>query len=299
MAKLTVTNGISLKGYAAAELVAPIVFGGKTLAGNYITLVEGSKNKFVVPVMSNTGLVTDDSCDYSDAGTTDLNYKQFTLEKFKVNKTICFDVLEPTTNMNRGALNTELPFEQQILQAIAAEAQDKVDYDIWNGVTANAGEFDGLLTQATAGGSGALAVGSPVALTASNILAKIQATLALLPGRVRRDHANVKIFISQDDEIAFQAALSALGFRPDYGVNNQPDYKYLGYEVVTTQMPTGKIIVTSTKNIFFGTDSQDDMNEAKLIDMRDTTGDDAVRIIMRWMGAVGVARMAELAVYSA
>ena len=69
-----------------------------------------------------------------------------------------------------------------------------------------------------------------------------------------------------------------------------------GFEVIPTEMSRNKIIFGDPRNLVLGYDTYDSHLEYKIIDMRDTTGDNMFRVLAISNIAVGIL-MPELFVY--
>lgn len=72
----------------------------------------------------------------------------------------------------------------------------------------------------------------------------------------------------------------------------------MGYEVVPTMLSKNKVVFGPVRNLVLGYDTFDSHIEYKLIDMRETTGDNMFRVIALSNIAVGII-MPELFVYGA
>ena len=72
----------------------------------------------------------------------------------------------------------------------------------------------------------------------------------------------------------------------------------MGYEVVPTMMSKNKVIFGPVRNLVLGYDTFDSHLEYKLINMRDTTGDNMFRVLAISNIAVGII-MPELFVFGA
>ena len=73
----------------------------------------------------------------------------------------------------------------------------------------------------------------------------------------------------------------------NYGLENGVMY-IMGFKVVPTMQSAGTIIVGPARNLVLGFDTYSSHLEYKLIDMRETTGDNMFRVIALSNIAVGV-----------
>ena len=117
------------------------------------------------------------------------------------------------------------------------------------------------------------------------------------------DTEGFKIFMNHNDVRLLEVALgkeccpnSTTAVFANYSRENGRIY-VMGYEVVPTMQSKGFILFAPARNLVLGFDTFDSHLEYKLIDMRNTTGDNSFRVIALSNIAVG-AIMPELFAYS-
>ena len=168
---------------------------------------------------------------------------------------------------------------------------------IWQGDTNLTGGtkslFDGYLEQL----DGSAIEISATTLTTSNILTEMNKVYSTLPAGVRKKGKDALVwFMGYDTAALYEMNLQA------QGINTSADggvMKAYNIEIVPVGGLTGnKIVLGERANFYIGTDLESDFNELKIIDMRDTTGDDSVRFIMKAKLDVAIAYPSEVVLYA-
>ena len=144
------------------------------------------------------------------------------------------------------------------------------------------------------------------AFTAANILAQVEAIIEKgigVANAAEVDTEGYKIFMNHSDVRLLEVALGKIccpnkeSIFSNYARENGRIY-IMGYEVVPTMLSKNKVIFGPVRNLVLGYDTFDSHIEYKLIDMRETTGDNMFRVIALSNIAVGII-MPELFVYGA
>ena len=144
------------------------------------------------------------------------------------------------------------------------------------------------------------------AFTVDNILAQVEAIIEKgigVANAAEVDTEGYKIFMNHTDVRLLEVALGKIccpnkeSIFSNYARANGRIY-IMGYEVVPTMLSKNKVIFGPVRNLVLGYDTFDSHLEYKLIDMRDTTGDNMFRVLAISNIAVGVI-MPELFVYGA
>lgn len=144
------------------------------------------------------------------------------------------------------------------------------------------------------------------AFTVDNILAQVEAIIEKGIGVAEAaevDTEGYKIFMNHSDVRLLEVALGKIccpnkeSIFSNYARANGRIY-IMGYEVVPTMLSKNKVIFGPVRNLVLGYDTFDSHLEYKLIDMRDTTGDNMFRVLAISNIAVGII-MPELFVYGA
>lgn len=303
MAATTSGTVIDLVGRKASDLNGPALFGGRTFANSWVSTLPGTKNKAYLPIITLGTLVANDAAAFSDSGTVNMQQKVITLETFKVNLQGDYSSFESMTSLANGALNTELPEAERVLYYVGQKAASELDISLWRGATATAGQIDGfevlIAASVTAGVSGTDAVGvTATTLTSTNILGEIEKGLEASIASVRDDMDDFKIYISTSDMVKFLAGMAKANLNTGDAYVNQMGYRYMGYEVCPVQITAGTMIFARKSNLWVSMDAMSDENEARLIDLRKTTGDNRFRVILRAMLGIGIGNLNEVVRYA-
>lgn len=136
------------------------------------------------------------------------------------------------------------------------------------------------------------------AITSSNVMTQLEAVVAKgieVASAEDVDMSDYKVFMSPT---AIRLLKVALGNKTDVNLTNRYFDNYaklpngnievMGFEIVETAVAKDTIVFGPAKNLVLGYDTADSHIAYKLIDMRETTGDNAFRIIAISNIAVGV-----------
>ena len=188
-------------------------------------------------------------------------------------------------------------FSDFLIAQVAAKVAQKVEQNIWNGTTANAGEFDGFKTLLTADGDvvDVAAVGG--GLTSGNIVAELGKVVNAIPSAVYSKE-DVKIYIPSSAAKLYIQAQAALGYRELYNVG-KTEMNFQGIPLFTAPgLADDTMVAAEASNLFFGTGLLNDWQEVKLIDMADIDGSQNVRVVLRGSAGVQHGIGADIVLYS-
>ena len=245
------------------------------------------------------------TCPFTPAGEASLAESFIEPVAIKVNQENCYDVFWNTFLVDQ----TEISLRGGIPQTFAEWYFDKLrrkmsqEYQeiFWKGDSAYTGTSKVYL-KATDGiekivkGSEAVhADGEKISV--DNILAQVEAVVMKgieNAGNYEVDTEGYKIFMNHQDVRLLEVALGKLCCGnsmndrfSNYARENGRIY-ILGYEVVPTMQSKDYILFGPARNLVLGYDTFDSHLEYKLIDMRNTTGDNAFRVLAISNIAVGV-----------
>ena len=247
--------------------------------------------------LSTNALVKDAACDFSDQSTVTLAERVLTPEEFQVNLELCkkdFHNDWEAIQMGYSAFDSLPPsFADFLIGHIAAKVAQKNEENIWQGATANAGEFDGFTVLLAADSDVIDVTGTTV--TASNVIDELGKVVDAIPTSVYGKE-DLYIYVSQNIARAYVRALGGFGSSGlgANGVNNAGTTWYNGGDLafdgvklfVCSGMPDNDMVAAQKSNLFFGTGLLADHNEVKLIDMADLDGSQNVRVVMRFTAGV-------------
>jgi len=289
-------------GEFAGKYISAALLSGKTLAEGAITIKPNVKFKEVVKKVASTDLITNATCDFTiDADVLTLTERILQPEEFQVNLQLCkkdFRNDWEAVQMGYSTFDNLPPaFSDFLLGHVAAKVAEKTEQNIWGGVNATAGEFDGftVLMAADADVNDA-ANGSETSYTSANIIELLGNVVDAVPSAVYGKE-DLTIYVPT---VALQAYVRALGgFGASglgaAGVGAQGTQWYdrgnaLAFEGIKIQhapgMPTDHIVAGEASNLYFGTGLLSDHNEVKVIDMADIDGSQNVRVVMRFTSGI-------------
>ena len=157
-------------------------------------------------------------------------------------------------------------FSDFLIAQVAAKVAEKVEQNIWQGATANAGEFNGF--QALLLADSDVVDVSGTTLSASNIIAELGKVVNAIPSGVYNKE-DLKIYIPTSAAKFYIQAQAALGYRELYHVG-KTDMNFQGIPLFTAPgLGADKMGAAESSNLFFGTGLLNDWQEVKLIDMAD------------------------------
>ena len=289
-------------GEFAGKYIAAALLSGKTIEDGAIEVKPNIAFKEVIKkVATDANVIKDSTCDFADTATVTLTERILQPEEFQVNLEFCkkdFRSDWEAVQMGYSAFDNLPPsFSDFIIGHVAGLVAEKTEQNIWGGVNATAGEFDGftVLMAADADVNDA-ANGSETSFTSSNIITLLGNVVDALPSAVYGKE-DLTIYVPT---VAYQAYVRALGgFGASglgaAGTNAQGTQWYnngnaLSFEGIKVQlapgMPTDHIVAGQRSNLYFGTGLLSDHNEVKLLDMADLDGSQNVRVIMRFTAGV-------------
>ena len=280
-----------------------------------ITFMDGVKGKMKIY----TGEIGDAwqlyTCPFTPAGAASLAESFIEPAAIKVNQENCYDTFWNTFLVDQTEISLRGGIPQtfgewyfgKLRQKMAKEYQEI----FWKGDTARTAStqtylkaVDGIEKKL-----GALGTGNTVALSAitvDNVIAQLEAVIAKgidVANAAEVDTENYKVFMNHADLRVLEVALgkvccpnSVNQVFANYARENGRIY-VMGYEIIPTLQSRNSIIFGPVKNLVLGYDTFDSHIEYKLIDMRETTGDNMFRVLAISNIAVGII-MPELFVYA-
>jgi hypothetical protein len=284
-------------GEFAGKYISAALLSADTIEGGGITVKPNVKYKEVMKTLSTNALVKDAACDFADQSTVTLAERVLQPEEFQVNLELCkkdFHNDWEAVQMGYSAFDSLPPsFADFLIGHIAAKVAQKTEENIWQGATANAGEFDGFTALLAADADVIDVTGTTV--TAANVIAELGKVVDAIPTSVYGKE-DLYIYVSQNIARAYVRALGGFGASGlgANGVNNAGTTWYNGGDLafdgvklfVCSGMPDNDMVAAQKSNLFFGTGLLADHNEVKLIDMADLDGSQNVRVVMRFTAGV-------------
>ena len=314
MANFIDLTGLTYCGKEAQEIFSKDIYD-IDLRQYGITFMDGVKGKMKIY----TGEIGDAwqlyTCPFTPAGSASLAEAFIEPAAIKVNQENCYDTFWNTFLVDQ----TEISLRGGIPQTFGDWYFDKLrkkmakEYQeiFWQGDTAHTAStkvylktVDGVEKKLSALPSANKVALS--ALTVDNVIAQLEAVIAKgidVANAAEVDTENYKVFMNHSDLRVLEVALgkvccpnSVNAVFANYARENGRIY-VMGFEIVPTMQSRNTIIFGPVKNLVLGYDTFDSHIEYKLIDMRETTGDNMFRVLAISNIAVGII-MPELFVYA-
>ena len=254
------------------------------------------------------------TCPFTPAGSASLAEAFIEPAAIKVNQENCYDTFWNTFLVDQTEISLRGGIPQtfgdwyfgKLRQKMAKEYQEI----FWQGDTARTATAkvylkatDGIEKKLNADAGEKVTV---TAFTVANIIAQVEDVILKgieLANTNEVDTEGYKVFMNHADVRVLEIALGKLCCGnsttdkfANYGRENGRIY-ILGYEVVPTMQSKNSIVFGPSRNLVLGYDTFDSHIEYKLIDMRETTGDNMFRVLAISNIAVGII-MPELFVYA-
>jgi len=299
-------------GEFAGKYISASLLSADTIEGNGITVKPNVKFKETLKVLSTNALVKDASCDYSDQSTVTLTERVLQPEEFEVNLTLCrkdFRSDWEAISMGYSAYDQLPPsFADFLIGHVSAKVAQKMEQNIWAGVNANAGEFDGLTTLMSADASVVDATTTETAFSSSNIQAELAKVVDAIPNAVYGSE-DLAIYVPKNVAKLYIRSLDGFGAsglggngyegKGSMWYGNGAQLSFDGIPLfVASGMPSDHMVACRKENIFFGTGLLSDHNEVRVIDTAETLGDQNVRVVMRFTAGVQYGIAEEMVLYT-
>ena len=296
-------------GEFAGKYISAALLSGSTIENGGISVKPNVKFKEVIKKVSTSGLIANASCDFADTGTVTLTERILQPEEFQVNIELCkkdFRSDWEAVQMGYSSFDKLPPkFSDFLISHVAAKVAEKTEQNIWSGVNANAGEFDGFSTLLAADADVSDVTGS--AITASNVISELGSIVDAIPSSLYGQE-DMYVYVSQNIARAYVRALGGFGASGlgANGVNaqgtqwwNNGSLSFDGVKLfVANGLGDNKAVAAEKSNLFFGTGLLSDHNEVKLIDMADLDGSQNVRVVMRFTAGVQYGIGSDIVLYS-
>ena len=296
-------------GEFAGKYISAALLSASTIENGGITVKPNVKYKEVIKKLSTDALLKNATCDFDATSTITLTERILQPEEFQVNLELCkkdFISDWEAVQMGYSAFDNLPPSFQDFLVAhVAAKVAEKTEQTIWSGANATAGEFDGLVTLATADSDVIDVVGT--AVDASNVIAELGKIVDAVPSAVYGKE-DLYLYVSQNVARAYVRALggfAAAGLGAN-GVNaegtqwwNNGALSFDGVKIFVANGLANNFMVAAEKsNLFYGTSLLSDSSEVKVLDMGDLDGSQNVRVIMRFTSGVEYGIGSDIVLYT-
>jgi len=284
-------------GEFAGKYIAAALLSGTTLDKGLIEIKPNVKYKEVIKKVATDGIVKNATCDFDPTSTLTLTERILQPEEFQVNLQLCKkDFRSDWEAVQMGySVYDNLPanFTDFLLAHVAEKVAQKIEQNIWSGVNASAGEFDGFTTLFAAD-SDVIDV-TATTVTALNVVDQLGRVMDAIPSTLYGKE-DLTIYVPQNVAKAYVRALGGFGTSGlgANGVDNKGTMWYgngdLFFDGVRIAMVNGlasnKMVAAQASNLYFGTGLLSDHNEVKVLDLSDVDGSQNVRVVMRFTAGV-------------
>jgi hypothetical protein len=300
----------SYAGEFAGKYISAALLSGETLNNGGVEIKPNVKFKEVIKKVSTDAILKDATCDFDPTSTLTLTERILQPEEFQVNLQLCkkdFRSDWEAIQMGYSSFDQLPPsFADFLIGHVSAKVAQKIETNIWGGVNANAGEFDGLTVLMAADADVNDAVTTETSFTAANIVGELGKLVDAIPNSVLYQD-DLHIYVPNN---VYQLYLRALGGFQSGGVgangyenkgNNQAigSLMFDGIKIFRAPgMPADHMVAAQKSNLFFGTGLLSDLNEVKVIDMGDLDGSQNVRVVMRATAGVQYGIGSDVALYT-
>jgi hypothetical protein len=298
-------------GEFAGKYISAALLSGSTIANGGIEVKPNIAFKEVIKRIATDAIVKNATCDFDATSTVTLTERIITPEEFQVNLQLCkkdFRSDWEAIQMGYSAFDTLPPsFADFLLSHVVAKVAEKTEQNIWKGVTANAGEFDGFLTLAAADATVIDVAGASGGVTATNVVAELGKIVDAIPAALYGKE-DLYLYVSQSIARDYVRALGGFG-ASGLGANgtnaqgtqwfNNGSLSFDGVKIFVCNGMTNDFAIAAQKsNLYFGTGLLSDQNEVQVIDLADIDGSQNVRVVMRFTAAVQYGVGAEIVLYT-
>ena len=312
MADYPTITGSTYAGEFAGKYISAALLSAPSIDGGAVTVMPNIKHKEVLQNLTTSALLANATCDFQTEGATvTLTEKVLEVEDFQLNLQLCksqFHSNWQAAEMGFSSFdNLPKSFEDYLLAYAASKVAGEIEVSLWRGVDATAGQFDGLVTLATADGTVNDVVGT--AVTASNVIDELGKIVDSMNTNTNiYGKEDTRIYVSRNIMAAYVRSLG--GFQATIGANgvdNKGTMWYsngsaISFDGIPLFMAEGLAADTAmaaqASNLFFGCSLLSDTQEARVIDVSQYDGSDHVRVIMRMACGAQIGVGADVVLYS-
>ena len=298
-------------GEFAGKYISAALLSASTIENGGIEVKPNIKYKEVIKKIATDDLLKNATCDFDPTSTVTLTERIIQPEEFQVNLQLCkkdFRSDWEAVQMGVSAFDNLPPsFADFLIAHVAAKVAQKNETNIWSGVNANAGEFDGLVTLATADADVIDVTAAVGGVTAANVIDELGKVVDAIPSTLYGKE-DLYLYVSQNVARAYVRALGGFGASGlgAAGTNaqgtqwwNNGSLSFDGVKIfVANGLANNTAMAAEKSNLYFGTGLLSDHNEVKVIDMADIDGSQNVRIVMRMTAGVQYGIGSDIVLYS-
>ena len=294
--------------------VRAALLSGNTLANGGMTVLPNIAYKTTMFKIGTDDILKNATCDFDATSTVTLSERSLTLEPFQVNLQLCKKDFLATFQAEEMGFSANKVLAKSFVDYLLAYITDKVaasvEVSIWRGVTATAGQIDGIATLLAADAALPTAnevAGSSAISASATVIAELGKIVDAIPAALYGS-PDLKIYVPQGVMKAYIRALG--GFSVAATSNSGTDAKgtqwYNGQGLTFDGIPifvanglaANTAIAAETSNLFFGCGLLNDTNEIAILDMSPLDGSQNVRFVMRAGMAVNYHSVSDIVTYN-
>lgn len=306
MAKFTNIDSLTYCGKEASEIFVKNLYESdvKGYGIKYLPEVKGKQKLYDGSI---SDLYQKYSCQFAPKGSVKLNESTIEPTTLKVNLEICYDEFWGTflSEQTEISLNGGIPqsFSEFLFnKVLVPELKKEYEELFFNGDTTGTGTTysnktylklaDGIVKKVKNDSKSKKVTGAE--LTSSNIIAKVEEVAEAVNNMEDIDVEGFKIFMNYMD---VRKLITALGVNSNSPLTNQMFSNYskvgdklyvYGYEIVPTRIEKDVIMASHPMNLVLGFDASDSEISYKMIDMKESTLDNMMRVAVVTNIAIGV-----------
>jgi len=293
----------------ANHVVNPQEFFSKALIGterstSYFRPFLDVNSKIKVGSLEFDDVIQEAGCDFT-ATNADLGAKSMEPEKLQLGVELCqYDlqnsfIAQYMRNGNQidfantSGLTPE--FLTHYYERLGAKLDSNLENLTWKGNKSTGVGYlnlaDGLETKLA---TGTVEVPSPIAITASNVIAEMTKAYQLIPPAI--DKSQMVWFIPSNVASAYKVAVATAS--AEVYTNKVPELKFIDVKLVEAKgMTSSKMVLSRESNFIFMTDLVSPASDLITINMKATTGDRKVRTISDFTFGVDFVNAEEFVTY--
>jgi len=314
MADYPTITGSTYAGEFAGKYISAALLSAPSIDGGAVTVMPNIKHKEVLQNLTTSALLANATCDFQTEGATvTLTEKVLSVEDFQLNLQLCksqFHSNWQAAEMGFSSFdNLPKSFEDYLLAYAASKVAGEIEVSLWRGVDATAGQFDGLVTLATADGTVndvTAVVGGVNATNVIDELGKIVDSMNTNTNIYGKE--DTRIYVSRNIMAAYVRALG--GFQATIGANGVDNKGTMWYSngsaisfdgiplFMAEGLAANTAMAAQASNLFFGCSLLSDTQEARVIDVSQYDGSDHVRVIMRMACGAQIGVGSDIVLYS-
>ena len=296
MANFIDLSNITYSGKEAQEIFSKDIYS-LDLRNAGVTFMDGVKGKQKIY----SGEIGDAwqlyTCPFTPAGSASLSESFIEPAAIKVNQENCYDTFWNTFLVEQTEISLRGGIPQTFGDWYFAKLREKMSREyqeiFWQGDTARTAStkiylkaIDGIEKQLNAN-TGVTKI-TATAFTVNNILAQVEGAIESglsVANTNEVDTANYKVLMNYADVQVLKMALGKIccpnneSIFSNYAQGANGGVIIFGFEVVPTMQSRNTIIFGDPRNLVLGYDTFDSHLEYKLINLRDTTGDNMFRVL--------------------